>query len=257
VTEATHVYLVVSGGYVSIPEEHWQFGIRFALGSWALSPADDGALPTFVIDADAVNRTETDWTITSAWKTTIAAQNFQPDDWLNDQVMPTLHSNFGNGLWGDVRVDQVKASPITASGHVAEARTAVGTWTSNHPLGSGSVNPLPLENSLAVSFKTTRPGPKGRGRIYYPVMSHTVTDAGGRCSTTQVNNTLAEVVAQLEGFYYAATGGGTLKIFPIVTGSPWTQYGKITTVRVGNVIDTQRRRRRQEVEVYTSANPSY
>ena len=98
-TEATHVYLVVSGGYVSIPEEHWQYGIRFALGSWVTAPADDGPLPTFVIDADSVNRTETDWTITSAWKTTIAAQNFQPDDWLNDQVAPAVFDNFGNGLW--------------------------------------------------------------------------------------------------------------------------------------------------------------
>jgi hypothetical protein len=256
-TEATHVYLVVSGGYVSIPEEHWQYGIRFALGSWVSAPADDGPLPTFVIDADSVNRTETDWTITSAWKTTIAAQNFQPDDWLNDQVAPAVFDNFGNGLWGDVRVDSVKASPITATGHVAEGRTSLLTWTSNHPLGSGSVNPLPLENSLAVSWNTTRPGPKGRGRIYYPVMSHTVTDAEGRCSTTQVNNTLAEVVAQIEAMVYQATGGGTLKIFPIVTGSPWSQYGKITEARVGNVIDTQRRRRRQTKEVYTGATVTW
>jgi len=44
---------------------------------------------------------------------------------------------------------------------------------------------------------------------------------------------------------------------PIVTGAPWTHYGVITSVNVGNVADSQRRRRRQLVEARTSLDVTY
>jgi hypothetical protein len=167
-------------------------------------------------------------------------------------------SHFGDNLWGDVRIDQVKASPITTSGLVAEDRTALLTWTSSHPQGSGSANPLPLENTAAISFKTPRIGPRGRGRIYYPVYGINVLGTDGRLTSTRANATLAEVVAQIEGMSLTPSIlTGAPWVLPIVTGSPWTQYGLVQTVRVGNVIDTQRRRRRQEPETYVSAATSY
>jgi hypothetical protein len=44
---------------------------------------------------------------------------------------------------------------------------------------------------------------------------------------------------------------------PIVTGSPWTQYGIVQSINIGNVFDTQRRRRRQQVEVRSSSAVSF
>jgi hypothetical protein len=38
-----------------------------------------------------------------------------------------------------------------------------------------------------------------------------------------------------------------------VIGAPWTQYGMINAVRVGDRMDTQRRRRFQVEETYVSA----
>jgi hypothetical protein len=40
----------------------------------------------------------------------------------------------------------------------------------------------------------------------------------------------------------------------IVTGSPYQKYGRINAVRVGEVVDTQRRRRRQLAENYISVS---
>lgn len=257
-TQASHAYLVVSGSYNSVPEEHWQYGIRFYINDdGASSPANSGTLPLNDVGLTDVHRTETDWTIASNWSLTSGANTFNPDDWLNDQVAPALAAHFGAHVWGDVKVDTLKASPIGTDGHVVGGQTALLTWTGTKPSGDGSTNPLPLENSLVVSWATPRIGPKGRGRIYYPVMSSNVTGSDGRASSTVVSATLAEVVAQIEAMTTSSDITGGWNVRPIVTGSPWTQYGIVTSVRVGNIIDTQRRRRRQTAEVYTAADTSY
>lgn len=253
-----HIYLVVSGGYVSVPEEHWQYGIRFHCIFSGTAPDDFGTLQTNPVDTSEVSRTETHWTIASNWHSHNLLETFQPDDWLNDQVAPALTSHFGSGLWGDVRVDSVKASPIDSTGHVADGRTSLLEWTSAHPQGSGSSNPLPLENSVAVSFQTPRIGPRGRGRIYYPVTDVTHVDAGGRLDSSSATATKNEVIAQIEGMSLTPSIlTGAPWVLPIVTGDPWDEYGLVKSVRVGNVIDTQRRRRRQEVEVYVSGTTTY
>lgn len=257
-TDFGHIYVAVSGGYVSIPEEHWQYGIRFHCIFSGTAPDDVGTLQLNAVHAEEIDRTETDWTIVNTWSTSSGLEGFSPDDWLNDQVAPALTSHFGDNLWGDVRIDSVKASPIKTDGHVAEGRTALLTWTSAHPQGSGSSNPLPLENSAAISLRTPRIGRRGRGRIFYPVYGVNCVGSDGRLTSTRANATLAEVIAQLEGMSLTPSIlTGAPWVLPIVTGSPWTDYGLVKTVKVGNVIDTQRSRRRSEPETYVSGSTSY
>jgi hypothetical protein len=254
VADLSHIYLVVHGSYNSLAEEHWQYGIRFLLSDSGSAPATSGTLPLVNVDLVDESRTETDWTIRNRWKATSGLATFQPDDWLNDQVAPALVSHFGAHLWGDVKVDGLKASPIGTDGKVVELATCVLDWTTAKPSGDGSTNPLPTENTTAISLRTPRIGPRGRGRVYYPVWSASVCDAQGRLADTPRTALLAEFIAQLEGMSLSA---GDWWVLPIVTGDPWTQYGEVTEVRVGNVIDTQRRRRRQEPETYISGTPSY
>jgi hypothetical protein len=56
---------------------------------------------------------------------------------------------------------------------------------------------------------------------------------------------------------YNGGGAGTPHVRPIVTGKPWTDYAVITTARVGDYVDTQRRRRNRVRETYVSGGITY
>jgi len=257
VADATHAYAVFQGGY-NDSEETWQFGIRFVLVNSVGAPADSGTLPTFGVDSAAVSRTETDWTITSTWNADLGiAEEINVDDWLNDQLLPGA-SDFmaANNTSGKVELRSIKVSPINASGLVVEDRTAIGTYVTP-PTGIRSDHLLPLQTSAVVSWVTPRIGRRGRGRIYLPPATTGEVDGDGLYLDTRQAGTLAGAVAFLEAIAITPTGGGNHWALPIVTGAPWTSYGIIGGVRVGNVLDTQRRRRRQLVETYVSAGVTY
>jgi hypothetical protein len=258
-TDATHVYVVFSGGYTTIADETWQFGIRYLVSQDITAPDTSGTLPLIGVDAESISRTETDWNIVSTWSGAVGtAGHFHPDDWLNDQVAPAAAAFFAaSTISNQVRLDSIKASPITATGHVAELRTTLLTWTGSNPVGGQTGDMLPPEVALAVSWQTPRLGKRGRGRIYLPPCVE-----GSNSSTGQVGSgaqdanrdaavTLLEDSAITSGIITAQWA------LPIVTGSPWTQYGEIIEVRVGSVWDAQRRRRRQLAESYSTAPVSY
>jgi len=63
--------------------------------------------------------------------------------------------------------------------------------------------------------------------------------------------------AFLEGIAVTGGVGHSEWALPIVTGKPYDNYAVVTSVQVGDVMDTQRRRRRQLVESYHSEDVSY
>jgi hypothetical protein len=63
--------------------------------------------------------------------------------------------------------------------------------------------------------------------------------------------------ALLEGISIGSGVPATWNVRPIVTGSPWGNYAVVNSVQVGDVMDTQRRRRRQLVEARAAYSPSY
>jgi hypothetical protein len=255
--DATHLYVVFSGGYTDHPEEHWQFGVRFLLVNSVLAPDPQGTLPTFGVTPVTVARTEAHWTIESTFDADLGVPTFHPDDWLNDQLGPICDANFGTGISTKVRLDAIKVSPINASGHVEGGMTAHLEWTASNPTGADSANILPLENSIVVSLQTPRIGRKGRGRYYLPPATVSSVNADGLIDSTKLSALLANQVTFLEGM---AVNTGIIAgewALPIVTGSPWTQYGIVQSINIGNVFDTQRRRRRQQVEVRSSSAVSF
>lgn len=255
---ANHVRLTVAGGYTFSTAERWQFGINFMLINSSVAPAHQGTLPTFTPDPQTVSRTETHWDIQSTWTVDLGAgATFNPDDWLNDQVAATLFGTVFPRCSDKVKLLTLKANPVNHLGKVVDDHFTLLTWTSSFTGGNQSGNPMPLENSIVASWQTPVLGKKGRGRIYTPVPPTSAVDATGIVGSTYQNGLRDDCVAMLEGFHYNGNPTNPVWMLPIVCAQAPDTYGQIDEVRVGQVVDTQRRRRRQLVENYSSASVSY
>jgi hypothetical protein len=254
-----HLYLVVGGAYEDSSDspEAWQFGIRLALVFGSVD--DHGTLPTNWDVTDTLDSgTDGNWDVVQQFAVDgPLTETFNPRSYLADYVEPTLEAFFGTGTTSaQVKLKTLKLSPINDSGHVIESRTTLATANTDiHGDAGGSI--MPLQCSVCASWETPVVGRKGRGRIYLPPVVVGVLGSHGRLDPSWVGDAATNVKALLEGLSYSGVGAGTAHVRPIVTGAPWTDYGMITEVRVGDLVDTQRRRRRQLVETYTSETPSY
>lgn len=112
---------------------------------------------------------------------------------------------------------------------------SAGTWTPGDP-----------QSTMAVSTTTAKArGRASKGRFYQPTGRMNI-DAAGKVSaadTTAMATSAAQLITDLNG-----SNMGSCVVFSVV-GQVTTE---ITGVRVGNVVDTQRRRRRNLVESYIS-----
>jgi hypothetical protein len=262
-----HLLLRIAGDYTAagLESEIWQTDVRLLLnfgGVAAIGTLPDDWDPI----ATTIARTETDWTITGNWKAEkVAVATFSPDDYLNDQAAPAVADYFLANLCSDqVRVRSLALYPIGApSGNAVPAVPyAVGTpclleYTSGYPTGSASSTQLPLQDSIVVSHKGSQIGPKGRGRMFLPSATSSAL-TGTKIQTAKVTNLLDAHVAFLEALSIAnGVPSPLFSVRPIITGAPWSSFSTIAQVRVGNIVDTQRRRRNRLVEVVQSANPTY
>jgi hypothetical protein len=112
---------------------------------------------------------------------------------------------------------------------------------------------LPPQNSIAVSWRTQQIGSRGRGRIFLP-SSTSGSLSQGHVSSGAASDITAAAVTFLEALAFTSS---SWNVIPIVTGKPFVGYGVINQVRVGSIMDTQRRRRNRLTEVYTSTNVTY
>ena len=115
---------------------------------------------------------------------------------------------------------------------------------------------MPLQTSLVASLRTQQIGRRGRGRIYLPPLASSVMASSGADAGTVAAATRAAIGAQvgnmLKALQLKGTGPNSLWAACIVTGAPYTAYSIINQVRIGNTIDTQKRRRASIAEVYSS-----
>ena len=261
-----HLLLTFGGDYVDSPNagEVWQNSVRLALVFGPVDPV--GTLPNnWDPLAEAINRTETNWTIQGNWTVDgPGLASFSPDDYLNDQVAPALDTWLAcSGIADGIRLRWAKVFPIGPTGNAVPAPPySQGTpmlleWTSSYPTGDDGANLLPLQNAVVVSHRTSQTGRKGRGRMFRAGVSTNANDSAGKIGDTYTAFFLASQIALLEALCVGDGDVGEPTVRPIVTGSPWTQYGVINQVRVGNRMDTQRRRRDQLEEAYVSGTPDY
>lgn len=263
-----HLLLTFGGDYTDSQNsaEVWQNSMRLAL---VFGNVDNvGTLPNnWNVVASSISRTETHWTITGNWTVDgPLTSGFAPDDYLNDQVAPALDTWVGqSGVADRLRLRWAKLFPIGSTGKSIPAPPySQGTpclleWSSAYPLGDDGGSLLPLQAAGVVSHRSEQTGRRGRGRVFRAGLSVNATDAHGMIPSTIAGYWRDAEIALLEAVAY---DGGTgfpdvVKVRPSVIGSPWTQYGVITQVRVGNRVDTQRRRRAQLEETYVSGSPSY
>lgn len=258
-SDERHFLLVAGGSYTDSSDqaETWQCGIRFLMN--AGDPDLVGTLPSTQID-DANDASSDDgWDYTARWGATVAPTiTFDVMSWMHDYAVPSWTTMVESDAFSSqVTLEFLKASPIKENGLVDGGRTATAANTNNtHGTSGGGL--LPLQIASVVSWQTLRIGRHGRGRIYLPALAKDSYGDHGRLTTTARGVILDQAVALIEGLAFTAVGGGlALHIRPIVTGSPWTQYGIIQSVKVGDVPDTQRRRRRQLEEAYVTDSVSY
>ena|SRR5664279_2186552 len=258
-----HVYLVAKGSYIhaDLSAEQWQTGTRL----WAdtSSPADQGTLPTtgdFGIDAGSL--AGSNWNITTDWNWTDGlGPVFDPLAFLDGQACPAWTTFMGAAaITAKCQLDSLTLYPILDTGKVFSGggapRKAVAEFIAAVP-GSETANMMPPEVSIAMSLQTPQAGRRGRGRMFLPPTGVGNVGTDGFLTGGLTTSIALAGVALMEGLSVTSLSPGDPHVRPIVTGSPWTRYGVVTSVNVGDVFDAQRRRRRQLLETRHSEDTSY
>lgn len=139
-------------------------------------------------------------------------------------------------VWTSVRVEDFNGTSVV--------RTA--THDVNSPQPGQGVTSLPPQCSGVISLRTGQPGGRRRGRMYFPPFAATVLDAYGTFIFA-ARNALADSLSQ---YFTAFNGDATVESTAVVASQTGGFLSEIVEVRVGNIIDTQRRRRNTLPESY-------
>lgn len=261
-----HLLVTWGGSYTDSDNaaEVWANTLRINVQNTDIDPV--GTLPNdWNVVPQNVARTETSWTINGNWRVDFGSALFlNVDDWMNDTLAPALDTWLGqSGISNQTRLDWAKVFPIGTTGTAipappyAQGSPMLLQWTSSNPTGDDGANLLPLQNSLVISHRTAQLGRRGRGRVFRAGMSVNSNGVDGRVPSTYVGFLRDAEVALLEALGQPIGIAGDIDCKPCVIGSPWNQYAVINSVRVGDRMDTQRRRRAQAPEVYSSADVTY
>ena len=195
---------------------------------WSTSCAFQGSLGDAVVDPDLL----------SNWCNAIMA---------NLDINPGFSGGLKNMIGSSSTFDKVSAYFYPS---VAGNATAAGESTVAAVAGSGGVI-LPYQSSLVFTLQTGQPGRSYRGRMYLPFV--TAAMVNGRISTSsttlaaralQVSTLLATIADEMPSI-----AGGR----PVIVSKAQNAITPVISVRVGNVMDTQRRRRDALAESFGTA----
>lgn len=255
-----HIYLVLKGSYsaTNLAGEVWQCGMRFRVTN--TPAAAFGNMPSdTTYDDESIARDETNWTIEGNYSVNLAGiSTFRPDDWLNDNVAGATSTFLAaTNYWQNkVQVDSIVAYGMQ-DGEVAAVGAGPAkvelTFKAGHkPVGASATASLPPQASIVASWETAVAGRHGKGRIYLPAPTTAVLTADGGLLTSTVQTGVAAAAADyVAALNYSGIGADSYADM-VVAGAPWLRYAKVSSVRIGNVIDTQRRRRNRLTETYIS-----
>lgn len=256
-----HLLLTVQGDYndSALSAEGWQVGVRLALVFGSVDAV--GTLPNnWDPQVASISVTGSNYTVTGNWNVDTGLNTFDPDSYLIDYAKPSFEAWMSGipALWNKTRIRTMKLSAIGTNGRAvppppyATGTPCLLTYTSGYPVGLNSSDPLPPQITVVASHRTAQTGRTGRGRMFLPLCTESLTDTHGMISSSNATDIKTAQVALLEGLKYYAPAPAGAHVKPIVTGSGYINYAVINQVKVGNVFDTQRRRRRSIAETYVS-----
>lgn len=156
-------------------------------------------------------------------------------------------AGFLDTWWGDlgsiVAVAGLTVNKVRSYYYAAEA-TAAGL-VSEHSINAGfggSAATAPNQCALVASLRSSVPGMKNQGRIYIPCLNPG-SMTGALLSGTTAGTVATATADLLDGLNAIDLYG------PVVAGS---NGAEVTSVRVDNIVDTQRRRRNRLVATTTA-----
>lgn len=118
------------------------------------------------------------------------------------------------------------------------------------PLPGSNPIRLPAQAAVVGSLRTSTPGGSGRGRVYWPALGATV-DTSGRLSSPLPSSVLTDLKVYMLAIRSALATAFPLIGFDLAVRSRTTHTTPhVVRLQVGNVIDTQRRRRDTLPEAY-------
>lgn len=132
---------------------------------------------------------------------------------------------------------------------------AEATWTGGGAVATAPTKPF--QSAVVLSLRSNVPGASGRGRLYWPALGATLSTTTLRLSTptpiavaTATKTYLDAIETALKEAFHPSPD---LIDFHLAVYSP-TKKDKvdISRIEVGDILDTQRRRRDAAVETYAS-----
>lgn len=172
-----------------------------------------------------------------AWTNAIAALN-------TANVLPTALRAL---MSSQSSITSIRAEFIGADGKLVQVAENVFLTPK---LGTGTIT-KPLTTAVVSSLRTGRAGRSYRGRLYWPALAVTLETANARLADTNCVALAGEVATFLKAVGTAAPG--SLNMGPVVVSQTLGVATKITSISVGDIPDTQRRRRDSLQEAYASA----
>lgn len=187
--------------------------------------------------------------------------NFTPEQWAGVANILTpyaaavrqMHIDADTRIPSGVRLEWVKLALLGPNGnYIAEAHEYIYPSPVSGGGGSAYIPQVACVVTL-VSEKYKDPGKYNR--FYLPV-ENTSSTGGYKMTAAQTQGVAASAAAFIEALdttYTYEQGGNTLTstVTPVVASKSWNQLMPVVSLRVGDVLDTQRRRRNKVYENYT------
>jgi len=179
------------------------------------------------------------------WSTSDSSAGLAADlaaAWLTLLADTAANTFYHTGVqWSQVNVSELGATPSAPIVTSAQAVIADG--------GVSSDVSIPPQCSPCVSLTTATAGSRARGRMYLPAPDSTSMTTAGRL----ISGFRTAWIGALDTFFATMTGNAATPVVVSAVGGVYTTY-PVVTIRMGDVVDTQRRRRNSIAEVYTTAS---
>lgn len=178
-----------------------------------------------------------DYQILLGWASSVAGLN-------TGKVFPTSWLQL---LSPACRITGVRAEYYGADSKLSVVAEVILTTPS---VGTGTAS-KPYQTAVVVSLRSGRPGRSYRGRIYLPAMGASMDPSTLRIPASATATYASDAALFLDQVADAAAAGSPVR--PAIVSQTLGLNTLVSSVQVGDVLDTQRRRRDALAEAYATA----